>query len=86
MLPALLFSVIRMLLTLWVSCRLAGPGMGHFRENHSDIANTRARMWCSPAYSIRISPIWCFFARQVDPRDGDLSQVLVDDSSHPERT
>ena len=57
MLPApLLFSVICMLLTLWVSLHWLAWGMGHFRETILEIANTRARV--AAAYATRArSPI-----------------------------
>ena len=51
MLPApLLFSVICMLLTLW--------GISGKRSLKSPIPAPVS--WCSPASSIRTSPIWCF--------------------------
>lgn len=86
MLPApLLFSVICMLLTLWVSLHWLAWGMGHFRETILDIANTRARIVVQPGVFNNDFPNLVLFARQVSPRDGEMAQVLVDDRSHPER-
>lgn len=86
MLPApLLFSVICMLLTLWVSLHWLAWGMGHFRETVLDIANTRARIVVQPGVFNNDFPNLVLFARQVSPRDGEMAQVLVDDRSHPER-
>lgn len=86
MLPApLLFSVICMLLTLWVSLHWLAWGMGHFRETILEIANTRARVVVQPGVFNTDFPNLVLFARQVNPGDGDMSQVLVDDRSHPER-
>lgn len=86
MLPApLLFSVLCMLLTLWVSLHWLAWGMGHFRETVLDIANTRARIVVQPGVFNNDFPNLVLFARQVSPRDGEMAQVLVDDRSHPER-
>ncbi len=86
MLPVpLLFSVLCMLLTLWVSLHWLAWGMGHFRETVLDIANTRARIVVQPGVFNNDFPNLVLFARQVSPRDGEMAQVLVDDRSHPER-
>ena len=59
--------------------------MGHFRETILEIANTRARVVVQPGVFNTDFPNLVLFARQVNPGDGDMSQVLVDDRSHPER-
>ena len=59
MLPApLLFSVICMLLTLWVSLHWLAWGISGKRSLKSPIHAPVS--WCSPASSIRTSQIWCF--------------------------
>ena len=82
MLPApLLFSVVCMLLTLWVSLHWLAWGMGHFRGMVMDIANNRARIVVQPGVFNRDFPDLVLFARNVDPADGRMSGVLVEDRS-----
>ena len=82
MLPApLLFSVVCMLLTLWVSLHWLAWGMEHFRGMVMDIANNRARIVVQPGVFNRDFPDLVLFARNVDPADGRLSGVLVEDRS-----
>ena len=86
MLPApLLFSILCMLLTLWVSLHWVAWGMGHFRATIMDIANTRARIVVQPGVFNNDFPGLVLFARQVNPESGGMAQVLVDDRSRPER-
>ncbi len=82
MLPApLLFSVLCMLLTLWVSMHWLAWGMGHFRAMVMDIANNRAKVVVQPGVFNRDFPDLVLFARNVDPANGRLSGVLVEDRS-----
>lgn len=86
LLPApLLFSIFCTFLTLWVSLHWLSWGMGHFRSTILDIANTRARIVVQPGVFNTDFPNIVLFARQVDPATGEMSQVLVDDRSRPER-
>ncbi|MEG2139438.1 MAG: LPS export ABC transporter permease LptF [Bilophila sp.] len=86
MLPApLLFSVLCMLLTLWMSLHWLAWGMGHFRETILEIANTRARIVVQPGVFNADFPNIVLFARQVNPGSGEMSQVLLDDRSRPDR-
>ena len=86
MLPApLLFSILCMGLTLWVSLHWLAWGMGHFRNTIMDIANTRARIVVQPGVFNKDFPNLVLFARTVSPKDGDMAQVLVDDRSRPGR-
>lgn len=86
MLPApLLFSILCLGLTLWVSLHWLAWGMGHFRTSLMDIAGTRARIVVQPGVFNNEFPGLVLFARQVEPESGVLRQVLVDDRSRPER-
>lgn len=86
LLPApILFSIFCTFLTLWVSLHWLAWGMGHFRSTILDIANTRARIVVQPGVFNTDFPNIVLFARQVDPATGEMSQVLVDDRSRPER-
>lgn len=86
MLPApLLFSLLCMGLTLWVSLHWLAWGMGHFRSTILEIANTRARIVVQPGVFNAEFPNIVLFARQVNPGSGDMSQVLLDDRSRPDR-
>lgn len=85
MLPApLLFSLVCMLLTLWVSLHWLAWGMERFRTSLLEIAGTRARIVVQPGVFNRDFPNLVLFARQVNPVSGEMRQVLVDDRSHPE--
>lgn len=86
MLPApVVFSVICMCLTLWVSLHWLAWGMDHFRASMLEIASTRARIVVQPGVFNKDFPNLVLFARQVDPLSGKMYQVLVDDRSHQER-
>ena len=86
MLPApLLFSLICMGLTLWVSLHWLAWGMGHFREVILDVASTRARIVIQPGVFNNDFPGLVLFARKVDPASRGMEQVLVEDRSRPER-
>ena len=86
MLPApLLFSILCMFLTLWVSLHWLAWGMENFRTTIMDIANTRAKIVVQPGIFNTDFPNLVLFSRQVDPESGGMTQVLVDDRSHPER-
>ncbi len=86
MLPApLLFSILCMFLTLWVSLHWLAWGMENFRTTIMDIANTRAKIVVQPGVFNTDFPNLVLFSRQVDPESGGMTQVLVDDRSHPER-
>ncbi len=86
MLPApLLFSLLCMFLTLWVSLHWLAWGMDNFRTTIMEIANTRARIVVQPGVFNNDFPGLVLFARQVNPESGGMAQVLVDDRSHPER-
>lgn len=86
MLPApLLFSILCMFLTLWVSLHWLAWGMENFRTTIMDIANTRAKIVVQPGVFNNDFPNLVLFSRQVDPESGGMTQVLVDDRSHPER-
>lgn len=85
MLPApLVFSLLCMALTLWVSLHWLAWGMGHFRAMVLDIANNRARIVVQPGVFNRDFPDLVLFARNVDPADGVMSGVVVDDRSRSE--
>ena len=86
MLPApLLFSLLCMGLTLWVSLHWLAWGMGHFRGTIMEIANTRARIVVQPGVFNNDFPNLVLFARQVSPVSGQMKQVLVDDRSRSDR-
>lgn len=86
MLPApIVFSVICMLLTLWVSLHWLAWGMDRFRTTLLEVASTRARIVVQPGVFNKDFPNLVLFARKVDPVHGQMQQVLVDDRSHPER-
>lgn len=86
MLPApVLFSLICMGLTLWVSLHWLAWGMGHFRSTIMDVASSRARIVVQPGVFNNEFPDLVLFARQVDPESGLLMQVMVDDRSRPDR-
>lgn len=86
MLPApLLFSLLCMGLTLWVSLHWLAWGMGHFREIILDVASTRARIVIQPGVFNNEFPGLVLFARKVDPATRALQEVLVEDRSRPER-
>lgn len=86
MLPApLLFSLLCFGLTLWVSLHWLSWGMGHFRSSIMEIASSRARIVVQPGVFNSEFPGLTLFARQVDPQNGLLRQVMVDDRSRPEQ-
>lgn len=87
MLPApLLFAFLCLGFAVWVSLHWLAWGMGHFRAEILDIAGSRARIVIQPGVFNKDIPDMVLFARQVNPESGTLAQVLVEDSSNPERT
>ena len=84
MLPApVLFSLLCMGLTLWISLHWLAWGMGRFRAMVLDIATNRARIVIQPGIFNRDFPGLVLFARNVDPVNGLMSGVVVDDRSRP---
>ncbi|MDR2726626.1 MAG: LPS export ABC transporter permease LptF [Deltaproteobacteria bacterium] len=78
------FSLLCMGLTLWISLHWLSWGMGHFRAMVLDIATNRARIVVQPGVFNREFPGLVLFARNVDPANGVMSGVVVDDRSRPE--
>ncbi len=86
MLPApVLFSVLCVGLTLWVSLHWVSWGMSQFRSTVMDIATTRARIVAQPGVFSSDFPKLVLFARNVDPDKGTLYRVMVNDRSHEGR-
>ena len=86
MLPApVLFSLLCTALALWVSLHWLPWGMSHFRSTVMEIATTRARIVIQPGVFNADFPNLVLFARRVDPDDGTLFEVLVNDRTVPER-
>jgi len=85
MLPApLLFSALCALLTLWVSLHWLAWGMGNFRFMVMDIASNRAKIVVQPGVFNRDFPNLVLYARNVDPVNGTMTNVMVDDRSNPQ--
>ena len=85
MLPApVAFSLLCMGLTLWISLHWLAWGMGHFRAMVLDIATNRARIVIQPGVFNRDFPDLVLFARNVDPANGVMAGVVVDDRSRPD--
>lgn len=59
--------------------------MGHFREMILEVANTYARVAVQPGVFNMDLLNLVLFTRQVNPGDGNISQVLVGDHPHPGR-
>lgn len=78
----LVFCLLCGMLTLGVSLLGISWGMAHFRSTVMEIANSRARIVVQPGVFNKDITGLTLFARQVDPGDGRLSQVIVEDSSH----
>lgn len=87
MLPApLLFAFFCLGAAVWVSLYWQAWGMSRFRAEILEIAGSRARIVVQPGVFNKDIPDMVLFARQVDPETGTLAQVLVEDSSRPDRT
>ncbi|WP_263284318.1 LPS export ABC transporter permease LptF [Nitratidesulfovibrio sp. SRB-5] len=82
----LLFCVLCTLLTLGISLQGLAWGMANFRATVMDIANSRARVVVQPGVFNKDIPGLTLFARQVDPADNRLSQVIVEDRSREDST
>jgi len=78
------FSLLCMGLTLWISLHWQAWGMGRFRAMVLDIATSRARIVVQPGIFNRDFPGLVLFARNVDPADGVMTGVMVDDRSRSE--
>ncbi|WP_243838546.1 LPS export ABC transporter permease LptF [Nitratidesulfovibrio liaohensis] len=81
-----LFCVLCTLLTLGISLQGLAWGMSHFRATVMEIANSRARVVVQPGVFNKDIPGLTLFARQVDPADSRLSQVIVEDRSRKDAT
>jgi len=81
-----LFCVLCTLLTLGISLQGLAWGMANFRATVMDIANSRARVVVQPGVFNKDIPGLTLFARQVDPADSRLSQVIVEDRSREDAT
>ncbi|MBG3875618.1 YjgP/YjgQ family permease [Desulfovibrio oxamicus] len=82
----LLFCALCTLLTLGISLQGLAWGMANFRATVMDIANSRARVVVQPGVFNKDIPGLTLFARQVDPSDSRLSQVIVEDRSREDST
>jgi lipopolysaccharide export system permease protein len=82
----LLFCVLCTLLTLGISLQGLAWGMSNFRATVMEIANSRARVVVQPGVFNKDIPGLTLFARQVDPADSTLSQVIVEDRSREDAT
>lgn len=82
MLPApLLFACLCTVLSLVISLEGLSWGMANFRADIMEMASTRARIVLQPGVFNKTIPNVTLFARQVDPIEGALQQVIVEDLS-----
>lgn len=80
LLPApLLFCLLCMLLTFWVSFFGLSWGMEHFRASVMDFARTKTQLILQPGVFNKTFPGLMVFARQVDNKVGSLNMVLIQD-------
>ena len=80
MLPApLFFSLLCTLFGFWISVYWQAWGMGHFRSEVLDIASSSARVVVQPGVFNKDVPNMVMFARKVDPVNGTLAGVMVED-------
>lgn len=80
----LLFSLVGAFLTLWISMYWVPWGMGQFRENVLEIAGNKAKIVLQGGVFNKDIPNMVFYARNVDPVQGNLAHVIVGDKSYPE--
>ncbi len=86
MLPApIFFSLLCLSLTLWISLHWISWGMGQFRNTIMDIATSRARVVIQPGVFSTDFPQLVLFARNVDPKNGTLYKIMVNDRNHKGR-
>ncbi len=80
LLPApILFSVLCAIATIFVSMYSINWGMMEFRGTVMEIATTRAKLILRPGVFNQDLPGLTIFARNVNPLNGDLEQVMVED-------
>ncbi|MDR1946403.1 MAG: LPS export ABC transporter permease LptF [Desulfovibrio sp.] len=75
----LFFSCICMLVSMFVSVHAISWGMGNFRSTVLNIAGSRARVVVQPGVFNKDIFGLTLFARQVDPVDGRLRNVIFED-------
>ena len=84
LLPApILFSLLCMLLGLWISLFWQAWGMSRFRASVLEIAGSSARVILRPGVFNKDIPGMVFFARRVDAGAHAMEQVMVEDRSRP---
>jgi lipopolysaccharide export system permease protein len=82
LLPApVLFSLLCMLLGLWLSLFWQAWGMSRFRASVLELAGNSARLMLHPGVFNKEIPGMIFFARRVDQNTGAMAQVLMEDRS-----
>lgn len=87
MLPApLFFSFLCMLFGFWISLYLQAWGMGNFRTEVLSIASSSARVVVQPGVFNKDIPNMVLFARKVDPANGTMAGIMVEDRRSPETT
>ena len=80
MLPApLVFSIMCTLLGFWISVYWQAWGMGQFRSEVLSIASSSARVVVQPGVFNKDVPNMVMFARKVDPLNGTMAGVMVED-------
>jgi lipopolysaccharide export system permease protein len=80
LLPApAVFSCICMCISLFISLHAIAWGMGNFRSTILEIAGSRARVVVQPGVFNKDIFGLTLFARQVDPADGRLRNVIFED-------
>ncbi len=78
-----IFSLLCMVCSLFVSLYGIAWGMENFRSTVLDIASTRAKIVVQPGvFNKDILAGITLFARTVDPKTGELRQVLFEDTKH----
>lgn len=81
-----LFSLLCLGLSLFISLHGISWGINSFRSTVLDIANTRARVVLQPGVFNRDIFGLTLFARKVEPESGRLQQVIFEDNLQDKRT
>lgn len=77
----ILFGILCIVFTFWVSHSLIAWGAGNFRALLLDIAQNRVSVALQPGTFNQDIPGMVFFVRQVDSDNGTLEHVMIEDSS-----
>jgi lipopolysaccharide export system permease protein len=82
----LLFSLVCMGMTCFISLCGISWGVGHFRNSILSIANSRVKIILQPGVFNRDIQGLTLFARKVDSVSGRLQQVIFEDRTHDKKT